>query len=75
MKESNFKNKNCFDNIKSKFIKQRIFNYLSRIKSLSVIKNNKEIQNRLHITIEDYKQYNLIEIEVIPLKNKIGKFK
>ena len=74
MKDSNLKNKNYIDYIKSKNIMRKVFNYLKRIKFLSIIKNNKEIQNKFNITIDDYKQYNLIEIEIIPFKNKIGKF-
>ena len=74
MKESNFKYKNFFDNIKSRYIVQQIFNNLLKIKSLRIIKNNKEIQNKLDITINDYKQLSQIEIEIIPLKYKYGKF-
>ena len=74
MKDSNLKNKNYIDYIKSKNIMRKVFNYLKRIKFLSIIKNNKEIQNKFNITIDDYKQYNLIEIEIIPFENKIGKF-
>ena len=45
---------------------------------LEIIKNNKNIQNRLYININDYKKYfefySSIEIEIIPSKNEYGKF-
>jgi hypothetical protein len=62
------------NNIKSKDVLQLIIKtYLSRIKSLSLLKYNKHLQNILNITKKDFELLNLIEIELIPinqLKNK-----
>ena len=45
---------------------------------LDKIKYNKNIKNRINISIKDYKDYSelysLIEIEIKPIKNKYGKF-
>ena len=57
-----------FENIKSKYILQKIFNNLEKKKFLKVIKYNKNIRYRLDININDYKeyceQYLSIEIEI-----------
>ena len=34
----------------------------------------KKIQNRLNLDVKDYKEYSEIEIEIIPTKDKYGKF-
>ena len=68
MKESNFKSNNFFDNIKSRYIMQKKFNNLLKIKSLHIIKNNKEIQKKLDITIKDYKQLSHIELKKEKIK-------
>ena len=69
---------NIFSNLKSRFILKNIFNNLSRKQSLHIIHYNKNIQKRLNITINDFKEYSEIyspiEIELIPSKNKSGKF-
>ena len=66
------------ENIKSNYFLQRIFNTLKRNKLLEIIKHNKKLKNRLNITIKDYKEYyeycTPIEIEIIPVENKFGKF-
>ena len=70
--------KNYFKKLKSDYFLQKVFEYIKRNKSLSIIKCNKKIQNRLNINIKDYKEYfeiySSIEIEIIPIKNKYGKF-
>ena len=47
-------------------------------KSLDIIKYNKNIKERINISIKDYKDYSeiysSIEIEIKPVKNKYGKF-
>ena len=67
-----------FKNIKSKYILQKIFNNLLEKKSLDIIKYNKNIKDRINISIKDYKEYSeiysSIEIEIKPVKNKYGKF-
>ena len=73
-----FKLKDIFEDIKSKYILQKIFNNLLKTKSLNIIKYNKNIKNRINIKIKDYKEYSemysSIEIEIKPVKNKFGKF-
>ena len=57
-----------------RYILKNIFNYLDKNKLLEIIKYNKKIQTRLNININNYKEhseiYSLIEIEIIPIKNK-----
>ena len=60
--------------IKNKFILKKIFNFLTKNKTLSLIQYNKSIQQKLNIDINNYKNYYEIEIEIIPAKNKNGKF-
>ena len=48
-------------------------------KSLEIIKYNKNMKDRINISIKDYKKYSeliysSIEIEIKPVKNKYGKF-
>ena len=62
-------------NIKSDYFIQKLFDYLHKGKSLKVIKYNKSIQEIVNININDYKNYyEQIEIEIIPIENKYGKF-
>ena len=67
-----------FRNIKSDYFLEKLCDYLPKGKSLRIIKNNKKIQNRLHININDYKKFSSlfssIEIEIIPIKNGVGNF-
>ena len=66
--------KNNFTNIKSKYIVQIIFENLSKRKLLELIKYNNNIQKRLNINTNNYKEYNElysetyspIEIEIKP---------
>jgi len=58
-----------FKNIKSNFILDIVFKkYLKGKNYLSIIKHNKKLQKRLNITLEDYKTFKKIEIELIPIK-------
>ena len=72
------KTKVFFEKLKSDYFLQKIFNIISKHKSLEIIKYNKKIQNRLNISIKDYKDYSeiysSIEIEIIPIKNCYGVF-
>ena len=47
-------------------------------KKFEIVKYNKRIQNRLNLSVKDYKEYSEtftpIEIEIIPAKGKYGKF-
>ena len=69
---------NILRNIKSKIILKKFFDYLNKRKSLEIIKYNKNIQKRINININNYKEYSekysLIEIEIKPMKNKYGRF-
>ena len=62
------------ENIKSKYILKQIFDNLQKIKILIIAKYNKKIKNKLDLTINDYKEYSEIEMEIIPVTNKYGKF-
>ena len=47
-------------------------------KKLEIVKYNKRIQNRLNLSVKDYKEYSEtftpIEIEIIPTKDEYGRF-
>ena len=70
--------KDKLKNIKSDYILKKICNYLQRKKSLEIFKHNKNIQKRLKISINNYQEYSgiysSIEIELIPIENRYGKF-
>ena len=70
--------KNYLYKITSKFILKKIFLYLHEKRSLLISHFNKKLQNGLNKSLEDYKKgnkkYSLIEIEIIPTKNELGKF-
>ena len=55
--------------IKSRYIINLIFENISEEKYLRLIKYNKKIQNILDKSLKDYKEYNQIEIELIPISN------
>ena len=67
-----------FDNVNSKYILQLLFNILNKKRLLEIIKYSKKTQQRLDITIKDYKEYSYnyssVEIDIIPAKNKYGNF-
>ena len=75
---NNIKSKDMFKNLKSNYFLQILFNILLKKKSLDIFKYNKNIKNRINISINDYKEYfeiySSIEIEIKPAKNKYGKF-
>ena len=56
------------NNIKSIFIVKKILSHLIKNKSLKIIKYNKQLQRRLNLSINDYKEYSQlyssIEIEL-----------
>ena len=65
-------------NLKNNYILKKIFDNLQKNRALEIIKYNKDIQKRINININDYKEYldiySPIEIEIIPAKNKYGQF-
>ena len=74
--ESNkVESKNILKNLKSDYFLQKLFYNLLKKKSLDIIKYNKNMKERINISIKDYKEYSeLIEIEIKPVNNKYGKF-
>ena len=63
------------ENIKSRYILSKIYNNITIKKKLKIVKCNNKIQNRLNLSIKDYKEYyDEIEIEIIPKKSKYGEF-
>ena len=76
--KKDIKSKDELNNIKSDYFLQKICDYLNRKKSLEIFKYNKNIQKRLNININNYKEYSeiysSIEIELIPIENSDGKF-
>ena len=73
-KSNKIKTKDSLENIKSKYIIKKIFNYLPKNKSLDIIKYNKKIQKRIDININDYENYSKIEIEIKPEYNINSRF-
>ena len=68
-------NKKLWIKIKSKYILRQIFNNLKQSKLLELIRYNKIIKNVLDKRKKDYiDEYLKIEIEIIPLENKYGRF-
>ena len=65
----NFANKSIIKNIKNKYKLRQIFGHLNINKILKIIKYNKYIQDKLQIDITDYKKFNQIEIELVPILN------
>ena len=65
-------------NIKSNYFLERIYDNILKKKSLEIVIYNKKIQNRINLSIKDYKEYSekfsSIEIEIIPCNNKYGQF-
>ena len=67
-----------FNNIKSKYILENVFNNLKNGKTLNIVKYNKNIEKRININTNDYKEYSekysSIEIEIKPVNNKYSEF-
>ena len=76
--KNDIQSKDELNNIKSDYFLQKICDYLNRKKSLEIFKYNKNIQKRLNININNYKEYSeiysSIEIELIPIENSDGEF-
>ena len=69
---------NIFKNLKSDYFLKKLFNNLSKKKSLDIIKYNNKIKNRINVNIKDYKKYSelysSIEIEIKLDDNINGNF-
>ena len=65
-------------NLQSDYFIQKFFGYMSERKYLETIRYNKSIQKRINININHYKayseEYSSIELDIIPMKGKYGKF-
>ena len=77
-KKSEKKSKiDLFSQIKSAFILKKLYDIIET-KKLSIVKYNKNIQNRINVNIKKYKEYleiySTIEIEIILIKNKYDDF-
>ena len=70
------KSKVDFNNIKSIFIIKKIINKTKKYRFLKIIKYNKQIQKRLDININNYKEFycSPIEIELTLVNNKYTSF-
>ena len=70
--------KDIIKNIKSSYILKNLFKNIFKKIVLKIIKYNKNIKDRINISIKDYKEYSeiysSIEIELKPVNNKYGKF-
>ena len=55
------------DNIKSKYILKIILEKTNSKIRLGLVKYNKKLKKNLDISIKDYKKYNQIEIEILPI--------
>ena len=60
--------------IKSHYILKDVYNHLQKRKLMKIIKYNKNLQKKMNISINDYKHYKKIGIEIIPSPIKYGKF-
>ena len=69
---------NQLKKIRSNFILKIFFGYINKRNSLEIIKYSKNIQKRINININHYKEYSekysSIEIEIILMENKFGQF-
>ena len=69
---------NKFIKIKSNYFIQKVFDNMKKRITLDIIKYNINIQKRLNININNYKdfseKYSSIELEIIPIQNKYGPF-
>ena len=69
---------NKLKKLKSDYFIQKFFGYMPERKSLEIIRYNKNIKKRINININHYKayseKYSSIELDIIPMKGKYGKF-
>ena len=66
------------ENIKSDYFLRKLYDNMTKKKKLEIVKYNKKVQNRINLSVKDYKVYSEtftpIEIEIIPTKGKYGRF-
>ena len=77
-KLNQIKRKNKFIKLKSNYILKILFGIMQTRISLKIIKCNINIQKRLNININNYKdfseKFSSIELEIIPIQNEYGDF-
>ena len=82
-KENNKENESAkpnppIESLKSDYFLQKLYDNIPKKKKLKIVKCNKRIQNRINLSIKDYKEYSEtftpIEIEIILSKDKYGEF-
>ena len=82
-KENNKENESAKPNpiiekLKSDYFLQKLYDNMTKLKKLEIVKYNKKIQNRINLSVKNYKEYSEtftpIEIEIIPTKGKYGRF-
>ena len=56
--------------IKSKYLRKVVFQFLSPLTLLRIINHNKQLQRLLNVDITDYKKMQKTEIEIIPYLNE-----
>ena len=67
-KINNLKITNSLNNIRSHYILKIVFDHLEERRYLQMISKNKKIQNKLDVSIVNYKNYKRIEIEIELMK-------
>ena len=76
--ETQIKPKCKLENIKSKYILEKLFTIVQRKTELDIVKYNKIIKNKIDININDYKEfsgkYSSIYIKLKPIPKKFGNF-
>ena len=77
-KSNIIKSKNKLTNIKSDYFIRKVFDIIQKRIPFEIIKYNTNIQKRLNININNYKEYcenfSSIDLEIIPNQNKYGYF-
>ena len=77
-KLNQIKPNNKFINIKSDYFMRKLFGIMQTRISLKIIKYNINIQKRMNININNYKdffeKFSSIELEIIPIQNEYGPF-
>ena len=46
------------ENIKSRYILSKIYDNMTKKKKLEIVKYNKKIQNRMNLSVKNYKEYS-----------------
>ena len=62
---------NILNDIKNKFILKKIFNNIEKKRILHIIQFNKNLQNKLSITLDDYKKECKIIFEIFPSQKSL----